>query len=157
MFHCLLESREMSKRKKKKKSIQRYQRDMARLEKHLQSKRLVCIGSLEVPSGRLSCCRKPVHEECLLKWFVHSEGRIRTSCPHCKQSIFPFNLTEGSPRCIPLGFFPFAFTRVQFAPLQPRYGGHRVALSQSKTNSRTTPGWADFLQHGRATRAWEVN
>ena len=133
--------------KKEKKSIQRYQRDMARLEKHLQSKCLVCLGSLEVPSSRLSCCRKPVHEKC----------RIRTSCPHCKQSIFPFNLTEGSPRCIPLGFFPFAFTRVQFAPLQPRYGGHRVALSQSKTNSRTTPGWADFLQHGRATRAWEVN
>ena len=143
--------------KKEKKSIQRYQRDMARLEKHLQSKRLVCIGSLEVPSGRLSCCRKPVHEECLLKWFVHSEGRIRTSCPHCKQSIFPFNLTEGPPLCIPLVFFPFAFTRVHFAPLQPRSEDIQWRLLNPRPIPEPTPGWADFLQHGRATRAWEVN
>ena len=80
---------------------------MARLEKHLRSKCLVCLGSLEVPFSRLSCCRTRVHEECLLKWFVHSKGQIPISCPHCKQTIFPFNLTEGPPWCISLVFFRF--------------------------------------------------
>ena len=130
--------------KKEKKSIQRYQRDMARLEKHLQSKCFVCLGSLEVLSSRLSCCRKRVHEECLLNWFVHFEGRLRTSCPHCKQSIFPFNLTEGPPRCIPLGFFPFAFTRVYFAPLQPRLEDIEWRFLNPKPIPEPPPGWADF-------------
>ena len=137
----------MGKRKKKK-SVQRYQRDMARLEKHLQSKCLVCLGSLEVPSSRLSCCRKRVHEECLLKWFVHSEGRLRTSCPHCKQSIFPFNLTEGPPPVHPFRVLSLCIYACPFRATTAAIGGHRVALSQSKTNSRTTPGV------GRLSPAW---
>ena len=66
-------------------------------------------------SRRLSCCRTRAHEEWILKWFVHSKGQIKTSCPHCKQTIFPVNLTEGPPWCISSVFF------------------------QSKTNSGTTP------------------
>lgn len=138
-----------NRNRKKKKSIQCYQRDMAWMEKHFQSQCLVCLGGFEVPSSRLSCCRKRVHE-CLLKWFVHSEGQMRTSCPHCKQSIFPFNLTEGPLRCIPLGSFPFAFTHVHFAPLQPRledFESHFLNLRPIRHHPRVvwlSPAWSGY-------------
>ena len=105
----------------------RFRPERARLRLHtfLQPKCFICLDSPgEHPSRKLPCCRRFIHEACLLQCFRFAEGAVRDKCPHCRELLSPYHHTAA---VIPLGPYPFCFYRVKFPPPPPpppdRFGG----------------------------------
>ena len=97
----------------------RFRPARARLRLHtfLQTKCFICLDSPgEYPSWKLPCCRRFIHEACLLRCFRFAEGVARDKCPHCRQRLSSYHHTAA---VIPLGPYPFCFYRVSFPPPPP--------------------------------------
>ena len=91
-------------------------RAKARLTSFLQTKCFVCLDSPnEHPSRPLLCCRKYIHEECLLECLCFANQVVGDSYPHCRAPIQRYHAS--SPN-VPLGPNPFCFQRVHY-PLPP--------------------------------------
>ena len=78
-------------------------RAKARLTSFLETKCFVCLDSPhEHPSRPLLCCRKDIHEECLLECLRFANQAVGDSCPHWRAPIQAYHVS--SPN-VPLGGF----------------------------------------------------
>ena len=85
----------------------RTDRAKARLTSFLQTKCFVCLDSPnEHPSRPLFCCRKYIHEKCLLECLRFANQAVGDSRRHCRAPIQPNHVS--SPN-VPLGPNRFCF------------------------------------------------
>lgn len=95
-----------------------FKRHRERLDRFLTSKCIICYTRGEIPSRKLSCCGKQIHESCLQKCFQHQTSN-EPRCPHCRQYLYPLNQGEAAPTPIPEGAIVFQFELQTFAPRSP--------------------------------------
>lgn len=106
-------------------------RAKAHLTSFLETNCFVCLDSPhEHPSQPLLCCRKYIHEECLLECLHFANQAVGDSRPHCRAPIQAYHVS--SPN-VPLGLNPFCFRRVHYPPSRHRHlirmNGSRILAS----------------------------
>ena len=130
--------------KKRNKNIRR---DRERLEAFLQTKCFICLTPGQIPSRKLPCCGKQIHEVCLLKCF-HHDSRVQSRCPHRRRDIVPLNQREATPLKIPKGGVLFWLEHEIFAPRFPE------ELAEERWNYMLflvpLPGWAEDRMRWRS-------
>ena len=144
----------MTMSNRKPRYTKRHQSDNVRLIRYLQSKCVVCLDlPNEHPSRPLGCCGKYVHESCLYQCFKHCRDKIQTKCPHCRQTIFPYNCDDGLTLVPPTGCFPFAFRFIKVAHLRSREELTAEELEDWYLRGPPIPsapvGWAAYRQQWR--------
>lgn len=145
---CTLKDGSLIPIRGRKKPHKNVKRDRERLETFLNTKCFVCITPGQIPSRRLSCCSKRVHEHCLLKCF-RNDSRVQPRCPHCRQDIYPVNVGESPPSHIPEGGYLFRF---QYETFSPRSLEELAEESWDYTPFLVPPpGWSEYR------RRWRVN
>ena len=88
-----------------------------RLSSFLRTKCFICLDSPQEQTPKpLPCCRKYVHEGCLLGCFRFAEHAVRDLCPHCRAPLLPYHVSNPS---VPLGPNTFCFEWVEYPPPPP--------------------------------------
>ena len=130
----------MSNSQRRRRNIRRDQR---RLQEHLRKRCYICYTTTEEFSVAVPCCKKQIHESCLIKAFDHSYLPDDYRCPFCRQQLNPYNVDEpffpertGPNDPIPMGFRYRTFIH-NFLP------GRQDAHQQPHV---PPPGWADFMR-----------
>ena len=89
-------------------------RDRARPATFFATKCIICYEANEVPSIRLPCCRKQIHEHCLNECFRYAVGASRYRCPHCRRNLVCYHAADGLPSYVPPGFCAIGFQHVSY-------------------------------------------
>ncbi|KAJ7357578.1 hypothetical protein OS493_024386 [Desmophyllum pertusum] len=96
----------------------------------------VCNTRSETPCRRLPCCRRMVHEGCVLNSFhqvpAHSQ---ELKCPKCYAMLLPLNGDEEPPAVIPKGYHVLKFEHVKYE----REGESSQAATSAPNDLPTCP------------------
>ena len=128
------------------------------LTSFLQTKCFICLDSPNKhPSRPLLCCRKYIHEECLLQSLRFANQAVGDSCLHCRVPIQPYHVSSSN---VPLGPNIFCFWRIHHLPPPPPPPNLDEWLEYLRIPQELNddpfphyvlpparPGWAEYMSH----------